>query len=220
MKVVIAHKGSKRYRCVVRGHECHSALADRGVNAIEAACELVSRLKSIARRKTTQGPFDCEFDPPYTTVHTGVIQGGTALNIVPKHCSFEFEFRHIPEDDPLILLEELKSYAHATLEPEMHSVNPDTVIEFSLKSQLAGLSTPDADEGVSLAKALSQSATAGKISFGTEGGLFQAAGIPTVVCGPGSIDQAHKPDEWITLEQIALCEGFIGRLAGHLSRHF
>jgi acetylornithine deacetylase len=217
MQVVTAHKGNKRYRCAVRGHECHSALANRGVNAVEAACELVAKLKAIARRKAAEGPFDQEFDPPYTTVHTGVIQGGTALNIVPKHCYFEFEFRFIPDEDPLLLLEELKSYARATLEAEMQIVNPDAGIEFSLKSQLLGLSTSPSDEGVGFAKALSNSTRTGKISFGSEGGLFQAAGIPTIICGPGSIEQAHKPDEWITLEQIAQCESFMARLAKELT---
>ena len=212
MKVIVAHKGNKRYRCAVHGHECHSALADQGVNAVEAAAELVAKLKSIARRKASKGPFDGAFSPPYTTVHTGLIHGGTALNIVPNHCFFEFEFRYIPGDDPLILLHELEQYARTVLEPEMKAVNAGTGIEFQFKSQLAGLSTAIDADAVTFAKSLTTIEEVGKISFGTEGGLYQEAGIPSVVCGPGSIEQAHKPDEWIDASQIAACESFLSRL--------
>jgi acetylornithine deacetylase len=216
MKVITAHKGNKRYRCEVHGHESHSALANRGVNAIEIAADLVYRLRTMARQRAESGPFDRGFDPPYTTIHTGTIQGGTAMNIVPKHCVFEFEFRFIPGDDPLKYLDSLKERAQL-LEQEMKGVAADARIDFLFKSEYPALSTEETAEITSLAKSLSGSNDTGKVAFGTEGGLFQEAGLPTVICGPGSIEQAHKPDEWITLEQIALCEDFMQRLVGRLA---
>lgn len=218
MKVVTAHKGNKRYRCEVHGRECHSALANQGVNAVEIAADLVYRLRSMAQEKMAIGPFDQDFDPPYTTIHTGTIQGGTAMNIVPKECAFEFEFRYVPGDDPDIYLKRLEEHARDVLEPEMKAVAEEARIDFRFKSQLPALNTEEAAEVTELAKALSGSNRTGKISFGTEGGLFQKAGFPTVVCGPGSIEQAHKADEWILLDQIAQCEDFMGRLQARAER--
>lgn len=213
MKVVTAHKGNKRYRCEVHGHESHSALANRGVNAVEIAADLVYRLRTMARQRVEFGPFDRDFDPPYTTIHTGTIHGGTAMNIVPKDCVFEFEFRYIPGDDPLKYLQVLKDRA-VELQGEMQAVTSGARIDFLFKSELPGMNTEETAEITALAQSLSGSNGIGKISFGTEGGLFQQAGLPTVICGPGSIEQAHKPDEWIYLDQIALCEDFMQRLIG------
>ncbi|MGH6954945.1 MAG: acetylornithine deacetylase, partial [Alphaproteobacteria bacterium] len=123
MKVARAHKGKHSYRCRVSGLEAHSALTHKGVNAVEAAAELVARLKAMARQRRDHGPHDDAYDPPYTTVHTGVIRGGTALNIVPKACSFDFEFRHIPSDPPEALFEQIRAYADAVLLPEMRRVS-------------------------------------------------------------------------------------------------
>ena len=212
MKVVTAHKGNKRYRCEVHGHESHSALANRGVNAVEIAADLVYRLRTMARQRIEFGPFDRDFDPPYTTIHTGTIHGGTAMNIVPKDCAFEFEFRYIPGDDPVAYLDQLKEHARSVLEPEMKAVTAEARIDFLFKSELPGMNTDEAADVTVLAKALSNSNGIGKISFGTEGGLFQQSGLQTVICGPGSIEQAHKPDEWILLDQIAQCEDFMRRL--------
>lgn len=213
MKVVTAHKGNKRYRCEVHGHESHSALANRGVNAVEIAADLVYRLRTMARQRVEFGPFDRDFDPPYTTIHTGTIHGGTAMNIVPKDCVFEFEFRYIPGDDPLKYLQVLKDRA-VELQGEMQAVTSGARIDFFFKSELPGMNTEETAEITALAQSLSGSNGIRKISFGTEGGLFQQAGLPTVICGPGSIEQAHKPDEWIYLDQIALCEDFMQRLIG------
>jgi len=212
MKVVRAHKGKLSYRCHVHGHEAHSSLSHIGVNAVEAAAEAVAYLKNMARRHRDQGPFDSELEPPYTTVHTGTIRGGTALNIVPKDCSFEFEFRHLPEDDPHSLLDELRRHVTEHIEPEMHAAKPGTGFSFEPMSHIPGLSTDEDAEVVQLAKALTGQNTTGKVAFGTEAGLFQAGGMPAVVCGPGSIDQAHKPDEFIAQEQISQCESFLRNL--------
>ncbi len=212
MKVVRAHKGKLSYRCHVRGFEAHSSLSHVGVNAVEAAAEAVAYLKSMARRHRDQGPFDPELVPPYTTVHTGTIHGGTALNIVPRDCSFEFEFRHLPDDDPGALLDELRRHVAEHIEPEMHAAEPDTGFDFEAMSHIPGLSTDEDAEIVQLAKALTGQNTSAKVSFGTEAGLFQDGGMPAVVCGPGSIDQAHKPDEFIARDQISQCEAFLRKL--------
>jgi acetylornithine deacetylase len=215
MQVVTAHKGSVRYRCRVQGHECHSAYADRGANAVNAAAEMVTRLSEIAKRKRAQGPFDPGFDPPYTTVHTGTIHGGTAVNIVPKDCQFDFEIRYIPGDAPEDVLDELRNYAGTHVMPEMKRVSEAAGYELILRSQTTALNTRDDADAVAFVAALAESATRRKISFGTEGGIFGAGGLTTVVCGPGSIDQAHKPDEWIALEQITACDKFMARLGRH-----
>jgi acetylornithine deacetylase len=214
MKVVRAHKGKLSYCCRVTGLESHSGMAHLGVNAVEAAAEVIAYLKSMARRFRDDGPFDPEMSPPYTTVHTGMVRGGTQLNIVPKSCEFEFEFRHLPEDDPVALLKEVQDIA-ATLLPEMHAVSVNTGFHWQRQSHIPQLNTSEDSEVVQLAKSLTGANTAAKVSFGTEAGLFEQGGMPAVVCGPGSIEQAHKPDEFIALDQVAQCEKFLLRLFQH-----
>jgi acetylornithine deacetylase len=218
MRPVIAHKGKRSVRCRVRGLESHSALAHEGVNAIEAAAEIVAFLKGMARRKRDQGPFDPGFSPPYTTVHTGVIQGGTALNIVPRDCSFDFEFRNIPDDDPAALLAEVKHYAQTALLPEMHAVSAATGIGFEEMTAVDGLDMPADHALVQLTQSLTGANAVGKVSFCAEAGLFQEAEIPTVICGPGSIDVAHKPNEYVAIDQVRQCERFLRGLMDHLAR--
>jgi len=217
MQVGVGHKGKRSVRCHVHGHEAHSSLIHLGVNAVEAAAELVAFLKSMARRKRIEGPFDDSYDPPYSSIHTGLIHGGTALNIVPRDCQFDFEIRVLPGEDPGPLIDELRHFAATNILPEMHAVDPATGIDFEQLTDAAGLDTPVDHEATQLAAALSGSNGTIKVAFGTEGGLFSEAGIPTVICGPGSIDQAHKPDEFVALEQIARCETFLRRLVDRLS---
>ena len=212
MRPVIGHKGKRSFRCRVHGFECHSALAHLGVNAIEAAAEMVALLKAMARRRRDEGPFDPEYTPAYTTIQTGVIHGGTALNIVPKDCTFDFEFRLLPAENPEAGISELRAFAENRLLPEMRAVRAEAAIEFEELSAFPGLDTADDAEITRLVASLTGANGTAKVSFGTEGGLFQQAGIPTVVCGPGSIEQAHKPDEFIDLDQIAQCERFISRI--------
>ncbi len=155
---------------------------------------------------------------PTTTIHTGTIKGGTALNIVPKDCRFEFEIRNLPDEDPEPLVDELRRFAREELEPEMRRVSEASGIAIEPLPSYPGLDTDPDEEVVSFVKSLTGANRHGKISFGTEGGLFQrTAGIPTVVCGPGEIAQAHKPDEWIALEQVEACERFMERLIERLS---
>jgi len=215
MQLVVAHKGKRSYRCRVRGHEAHSSLTPHGVNAIQVACEIVARLTQMARRFSERGAFDSAYDVPFTTVHTGVIRGGTALNIVPRDCVFDFEFRHLPFDDPDELLAEIRRYA-ATLLPEMHAVDPQTFIEFDALSSMPGFDTHGGNEIAELGRSCSATNDYGKVSFGTEASLFHNAGIATIICGPGHIAQAHQPNEWVALDQLALCETFMRRLADHV----
>ncbi len=216
MKPVSAHKGQMRVRCHVQGLESHSALTDRGVNAVEAAAEVIAHLKGMARRLRDHGPHDPAFDPPYTTVHTGTIQGGTAVNIVPKECSFEFEFRYLPSDDPKALYREVLDYAEKNLLPEMRAVSEATGFTWDGMSGIPGFAIEEDAELTQLVKALTGANQSGAVSFGTEAGLFQDADIPTVICGPGDIGQAHKPNEFIALDQVAECEAFMRRLMDRL----
>ena len=211
MRTIIGHKGKKSVRCSVHGHECHSALNHRGVNAVEIAAELVTRLRAMQRRIREQGPFDAGYDPPYTTVHTGVMSGGTALNIVPKDCSFEFEFRNLPDHDPEGLMAEVRGWAQ-DLAPEMLAVSEASGVMFEEWNTTPGLGLSPEDDAVRLISALSGSNDCGKVSFTTEAGLFQQVEIPAVVCGPGNIEQAHKPDEFIEIDQLVQCEAFLRRV--------
>jgi acetylornithine deacetylase len=215
MHLVVAHKGKKGYRCRVRGHEVHSSLTPRGVNAVQVACEIVTFLTHMAHRFRDRGSFDAAYDVPYTTVHTGVIRGGTALNIVPRDCSFDFEFRHLPFDDPDALLADVKRFA-ATLLPDMHAVSSATHIAFDQLSAMPGFDTHGGSEIAEIGKACSGTHDFGKVSFGSEASLFHNADISTIICGPGHIEQAHQPNEWVSLDQLAQCESFMGRLANQV----
>ncbi|CAA7613815.1 acetylornithine deacetylase [Magnetospirillum sp. SS-4] len=216
MKAIIGHKGKKSVRCRIDGHECHSALNHNGVNAIEIAADLVSRLRALQHRFRNHGPFDSGYQPPYTTLHTGIFKGGTALNIVPRRCDFEFEIRNLPSHDPETVMAEIRGWCQ-DLAPEMLAVSAEAGIMLDEHNATAGLDMDRDDAVVRLVCALSGNNDTGKVAFTTEAGLFQQAGIPAVVCGPGSIQQAHKPDEFITLEQVAQCEAFIRRLIDHMS---
>jgi len=212
MQVIGQHKGKKSWRVDVRGFECHSSLTHLGANAVEAAAELIAFIKALARRKQAKGPFDGEFAPPHTSLHTGTVHGGTALNIVPKDCSFLWEIRYLPQDDVDALYDEVVAYAREKLEPELKAIDPACGFSFTQISGFPGLATRDSAGVVELAKALTGANRISKVSFGTEAGLFSESGIPTIVCGPGSIEQAHKPNEFIALDQIAQCEAFMDRL--------
>lgn len=215
MKVVAGHKGKRSFSCQVHGRECHSALAE-GVNAVEAAAEMIAHMKSLQRRLKQEGPFDLAYEPPYSTVHTGTIEGGRALNIVPNLCSFEFEIRALPQQDADQLTAEIVEYAKMRLEPEMKAVAADCGFDFTIMNDTEGFDLPDDSEAVRLVTALTGDNRTGRVSFGTEAGLFNRAGIPTLVCGPGFIEQAHKPDEFIALEQVAQGELFLRKLVDQL----
>jgi len=222
MQPVVAHKGKRAYKCCFRGREAHSALTPQGVNAIEYAARLVVYIRHMAERMRDCETRDNGFDVPFTTLQTGVIKGGTAANIVPRDCEVHFEFRYLPGVDPEALESEIKSYAERVLLPEMRAVDPATFIAFETKAEIPGLDPSveraEQDRVTSLAQALARNQAIAKVAYATEAGLFQRAGIPSIICGPGSIGEAHKPNEFITLEQVALCESFMERLLAELSR--
>ena len=215
MNVIIGHKGKKSVTCTVLGKEGHSAMNHLGVNAVEIAADIVSRIRAIQRRIRSDGPFEDGYDPPYTTLHTGTIRGGLALNIIPRDCTFEFEIRNLPGHDPEAIMAELRSYAQE-LVVDMLDIDPATGILFNEYNTTAGLSSGPDDDATQLACQLSGHNHTCKVSFTTEAGLFAQAGIPAVVCGPGSITQAHRPDEFIALEQLAKCETFLDGLLGRM----
>jgi len=216
MKAITGHKGICDFDCHVRGLEAHSSLAPYAVNAVENAAELIAFIRSIIRRMAEEGPFNRQFDPPFTTLQVGMIQGGTAINIVPNHCTFSFEIRNTPEVDATALVEEIRQYAFKHLEPRMKAVDPTTGFEFRPSAAVPAFDIDNNHEAVAFVQSLSGANGTEKVSFATEAGIFQAHGIPTVVCGPGSIAQAHKPDEFVSVEQMTKCENFLDRLIDSL----
>lgn len=216
MELVVAHKGKKAWRCRVRGFEAHSSLTPNGVNAVQIACEIVAYIAQRARDFRDAGTRDDAYDVPYTTAHVGTIRGGTALNIVPRDCQFDFEIRHLPFDDPDAFIRDVEGFAARFL-PGMRAVDPHTHIEFDPLSTLPGFDTHDGSTITALGHACNGTTEVGKVSFGTEASLFHGAQIPTIICGPGHIAQAHQPNEWVSLDQIARCEAFMQRLADRLA---
>ncbi|MDQ0667642.1 MULTISPECIES: acetylornithine deacetylase [unclassified Pseudomonas] len=210
LKPVLGHKGKLAMRCEVHGEACHSAYAPQGVNAIEYAAELIGELGRIGQRLKVHQ--DERFDPPFSTVQTGVISGGKALNIVPADCRFDFEVRALPSMDPGEVAEELQAYAMQQVLPRMQAVSRQSAIRFSELSAYPGLATDQRSQAAELIAAFCDSREFGTVAFGTEGGLFDAAGIPTVVCGPGSMDQGHKPDEFVSVAQLKACDAMLLRM--------
>lgn len=213
MRVVIGHKGKKARTVELTGKTTHSSLAPQAVNAVEYAARLIVKIYEIGQRLRSDTAHDLLYDVPFSTAHVAPIHGGTSLNIVPDECTFDFEFRVIAADDRAALMNEVETYARDVLEPEMKARAPEAGIHFSDKSDTPGLDTaPDAPV-TALAKSLAEVNAESKVAFGTEGGLFSEwAEVPTVVCGPGSIEQAHKADEFIALGEIDKCERFLDRL--------
>ena len=213
MEVVIGHKGKHAYSVKVDGLSCHSGQAPFGVNAINYASKLIAYIDELNKEKSINGPFDQDYEVPYTTLHTGLINGGTILNIVPNLCEFEFEIRNLATDDPLKLVNKIKDYTNQKLINDMHKVSSKTGIHFNEKNNYPALDISADIEPVKNIKELLNNQKHKKVVYGTEGGLFKNRfDIPTIVCGPGSIDQAHKPNEYISIEQIKKCSNFLDNL--------
>ena len=213
MEVVTGHKGKCAYQVVVKGLACHSGQAPFGVNAVDYAAKLISYIAGIAKEKSIKGPFDYDYEVPYSTLHTGVISGGTILNIVPDSCQFEFEIRHLIEDNPKELINKIKLYAKENLLANMHKVSSKTDIHFKEKVTYPGLLIDSNSEPVRYVKKLLNNEKHKKVIFGSEAGLFQEKlNLPTVVCGPGSIDQAHKANEYISIDQLEKGGKFLDNL--------
>ena len=211
MQPIIAHKGMNRFRCAVRGREAHSSYVTHGVNAIEYAARLVVYIRQIADRLAQFEQRDYGFSVPYTTLSTGLIRGGIASNVIPKDCEFQFDMRTLPQASADALYQEIRAYAEA-LAREMQAIDPEAGIDLVWASQTAGLAASETDAIVQWAMRLSGNTHVGKVSYGTEAGLFQNMGVPTVICGPGDIAEAHRPNEFVALEQLAQCEAFMNRI--------
>lgn len=216
MRVVRGHKSVNVLRVDFHGVAAHSSLTTQGVNAISAAAEFTRVVDSMAQAFKADGPFDEAFIVPYTTTTVNKIDGGIAVNTIPAECTLHFEFRSIAADDPSELIERYRAEAKR-IEDSMRAQNNDVRVEFTVLAQTPGLDTPEDAGIVALAAELGGTPSPDKATYGTEAGLFLNAGIPTVVCGPGDIAQAHAPDEFIELEQIAACESFIDNLLAKLS---
>lgn len=219
MQVVIGHKSKHSMRATARGKACHSALTTEGVNAIEAAADLIVLVRRKAEALAQSGARDAGHQVPFTTGLSTIVAGGIANNIVPDRCDVEFEFRGIAADDPKAICEAVMAEARASIEPRMKAVDPACGIDFESILEYPTLETPADAAVVALAKRLSGERGHSKVSFGTEAGLFKLiADIPSVVIGPGSISQAHKPDEWIAETQLVVAAEFVERLIAHCTR--
>ena len=216
MKVVNAHKAIHAFHTEVTGFEAHSSRTHAGVNAISYAAQIINFLEDEGRRMREKGDATERFDPPYTTVQIGTIEGGTALNIIPHKCSFVWEFRALPDQDVNEIPDRVEAFIQETLLPKMRTISPETAITTVKREFVPGLMANDGSPGETLVLKLAERNEAQAVSYGTEAGLFQIADLPTVICGPGSIDQAHQPNEFVSLEQIAACDRFFTRLTAYV----
>ncbi|WP_277187568.1 acetylornithine deacetylase [Caballeronia sp. BR00000012568055] len=217
MRPIIAHKGINTYQCCVRGFAAHSSLTPRGLNAIEYAARLICYIRDIADEFRAKGPFDELYDVPFTTAQTSTIKGGNAINTVPAECNFQFEFRNLPTMDPEAIFKRIETYAHETLLPKMQKEHANGAIEFSRIAAAPGLDATEQAAITQLVRALTENQEKRKVAYGTEAGLFALAGVPSIVCGPGNIEQAHKANEYVSLEQLAQCEAFLGKFIHSMS---
>jgi len=212
MVPAIAHKGVYRYKCCVRGKEAHSSLTPQSVNAIEMAARMVGKLRDMAEGFEREEPRYTGFDVPFSTASVGQFHGGIADNVVPRDAEFRYEFRDLPTADAQAMQAQVVAHARS-LEPAMKKVAPDTGFSFETICEIPSFLGSEQDPVTRLAQRLAGEQRTTLVAFGTEAGLFKRAGIPTVVCGPGSIVQAHQPDEYVSLEQLARCEDFMRGLA-------
>ena len=217
MEVADAHKSVATLRTRVTGHEAHSALPALGANAVAAAADVVSEIGRLAR-ECESGPLDPRFAPPYSTLHVGMIQGGTARNILARECVFHWEFRGLPGVSAASALAKVQAFVDAVALPRLRRFVAGPTIATEIEADAPPLAAAPGSAAETLALRLTRSNRTIAVSFATESGHFQAAGLPTVVCGPGSIDQAHKPDEFVEEGQLAACLAFLDGLVRELSR--
>ncbi len=212
MKVINSHKGITAYETTVTGHEAHSSQTHRGVSAVMNAARIVAEIDAIAKRKATAADQTLAVTPPYTTIHVGLIHGGTATNIISRECRFHWDIRQIPGDDPERIADEVHAFCERELLPQMRAVAPECGISHQLLESVPALTPEPNGEAERIARALTGNNDTGAAAYGAEAGQFQQAGMSTVICGPGSIDQAHKPNEYIELAQVEACERALRRL--------
>ena len=211
MSVVDAHKGGFRYRTEITGKDAHSSKPQLGVGAIMVAGELIAELKRLEGR-LTQRFSNMRFDPPYPSVTVSMIEGGIAHNIIPPKCSFFWGVRAMPGCDAREIMAEFQAYAETKLVPEMRKVSPACKIETALMGELPTFDATTDPKATSLALKLAGQNETYAVPYGTEAGLFQRAGCSSVICGPGSIDQAHQPNEFVAISELERCLAFLGRV--------
>jgi len=212
MKLINRHKGFHSFTTTVTGRDGHSSGTHRGVNAIAYAAEIIGFLSRLAAEIAAQGSFDDGFDPPYTTINVGAVRGGTAINIIARQCSFNWEFRPIPGFDAPSIRRRLDSFIAESILPRMRAVAPEADV-VTVQGSASPPLVPEADSPAeALVRLLTGANIAGAVSFGTEASHFQDSGIPAVICGPGSIEQAHQPNEFIALDQVEACVNFIRKV--------
>ncbi len=212
LRVADRHKGIHGFETVVTGRDGHSSATHKGVNAVTAAAELVLALDRVAAEFRDRGPFDPAFDPPYTTINVGQIDGGTAVNIIARRCSFRWETRPLPQDDPAAILARLEGFARDELLPRLRRIAPEADVVTRPTVSVAGLKAdPDSPAAALMRRLTGANATIG-VSFTTEAGLFQRARIPAIVCGPGDIAQAHQPDEFVEVTEMAACLDLLAKV--------
>ena len=218
MAVVTAHKGKRAFRTTVHGSGGHSSLGPRFVNAVEWAARLIEYIRVASEALQKNGARDELYDIPHTTLQVSTIAGGTALNIVPDTCVFDWEYRAIAADEGPGIGEKIMDFANNTLTPQMRRGFADARFEFAELVSYPGLETAPELPLVTLAKSLTGRNEHHKVAFGTEAGLFTSmGGIPSVVMGPGSIAQAHQPDEYIEISELDACARFVAKLIEHCS---
>lgn len=211
MAMVVAHKGISIYRCRVHGKSAHSSLTAQGVNAISYASRLVGYVDALAETLSARDDGDALFTVPYSTLSVGTIQGGTATNIVPNLCEFTFDYRNLPHMTQDDILEPIQAKV-AELTAQMQARAPETGIELLQEVSVPAMTDNDSAELQSLIAALTGDDERQKVAYATEGGQFTNAGIPTIICGPGSIEQAHKADEYVELIEMTRCDAFLQKL--------
>ncbi len=217
MRPILGHKGKLSVRCTVRGRAGHSAHPERAANALHAGAEIVSALVRQQASRMAEGPHDARFTPPWTTCHAGVFRSGSALNVVPEEAEILFEYRFVPKDDPLALLAALRAHADQVVLPPLRAVAPEAAILFETNPLLPGMDLAEDHPLAEMVRGLTGANETGRVSYGTEGGVYEAAGMAAIVCGPGDIAQAHTPDEWIAESELVACARFLERLADRLA---
>ena len=216
MQPVVAHKGIHVWRCTVHGKAAHSSLTPRGSNAIEYAARLICRIRDLANGFKANGPYDEFFDVPYTTMTTNQITGGIAVNTIPELCEFAYEFRNLPSLAPDGIQAQVEAYVQQELLPRMRQEFAEARIEFESVASVPAFEAAETLAINQLVQALTGDREKRKVGYATEAGLFQQAGIPTVVCGPGAIAEAHKANEYVEIAQLERCETFLRKLAQSL----
>lgn len=209
MHPVVAHKGIQAFRCEVHGRAAHSSLTTKGCNAIEYAAELICYIRHLADELRQSGPFDHHFDIPFTTVSVNSIHGGMAANIIPERCEFIFEFRNLPAMKPSVIINKINDYVQNELLPKMQKEYSSAEIQVHNIGVAPSFESFEAASINLLAHSISGEKEIRKVAYATEAGLFQQAQIPTIVCGPGNIEQAHRANEFVTISQLKKCETFL-----------